>query len=89
MAKKKKGKKGRPAKATKTTGRAKRAKFDEVVTCPCCEKKIRVKAFRNIKKKAVPAVVALEITVEPELQGELDLDLAPEGTDDGTEVTEE
>lgn len=82
---KKKGRKG--GKKTVKTGKAKRAKFDEVVTCPCCEKEIRVKAFRNIKVKAVPAVVALEITVEPELQGKLDLDIPPAGTD--TEVTEE
>lgn len=80
-------KKGGNVKATTKTAKAKRAKFDEVVECCCCGKKIRVKAFRNVVQKQVSAVVELEITVEPESQGELDLGL--EEGEGGAEASEE
>ncbi len=82
----KKGQASRGVKATAKTGKAKRAKFDEVVECCCCHNKIRVKAFRNVVQKQVSAVVELQITVEPENQGELDLDLEDDGS--GPEVSE-
>lgn len=51
-------------------GRPKRAQVDVTITCPWdkCGRKIRVKIFRDVTKKAVPAVVELVPVVEKDGQ---------------------
>lgn len=51
--------------------------IDIVIECPYdnCGRKIRVKVFRDIIKKQVPAEVELVPVVDKELQGELFDDL--------------